>query len=341
MEFTLSSCSHADSSPKPATAAALVGQMIKRSLVPPKWNVSVRVVTMSEHREAALTLAHAFAADDYAKYLVDPGISAAEEKWKLHVDIMTYAVAAHCINGLVTTIGPDYDSVALWLPPGKDLDGWWTLFRSGLWRLNFQLSREGRKRYYDEILPLLHDTKAAVLGERDHDAWYLVYLGTKPNSQGRGYARSLLEDMTRRADRENRPIYLESSALANNVYYAKFGFEVKKEIYLQREQAPIRLSIMVREPRRGGGGQLLPPSSGSSNTILSSSSPVSVSVVSSPSTTSSTPSSSLPSSTMTMTIADSASSSSSSLSSLGVDDHDHGEGREKGTIMIAEEIKYA
>lgn len=84
------------------------------------------------------------------------------------------------------------------LPPGKDLDGWWTLLRSGLWRLNFQLSKEGKKRYYDEILPLLHDTKASVLGDRDHDAWYLVYLGTKPNSQGRGYARALLEDMIRR-----------------------------------------------------------------------------------------------------------------------------------------------
>lgn len=108
MELTVSSCSH--SRPKPA---ALVEQL-KRSLVPPKWKDSVRVVGMSEHREAALTLAHAFAADDYAQYLVDPGLSTAEDKWKLHVDIMTYAVAAHCINGLVTTIGPDYDSVALW-----------------------------------------------------------------------------------------------------------------------------------------------------------------------------------------------------------------------------------
>lgn len=93
---------------------------LKRSLVPPKWEESVRVLGMSECREAALSLAHAFAADEYAQYLVDPGDSAdgalisPEDKWKLHVDIMTYAVAAHCLGGLVTSIGPDYDCVGLW-----------------------------------------------------------------------------------------------------------------------------------------------------------------------------------------------------------------------------------
>jgi hypothetical protein len=205
---------------------------------------------MAECREAALTLAHAFAADDYARYLVDDcsgvggggggggvgggdvhgkvtnAVSAEEEdRWRLHVDILTYTVAAHCMSGLATAVGPECDSVALWyvqtvntpvfcctqkraltnsstvirrVPPGKQIDGWWTRLRSGMWRLYFQLSPEGKKRYFQEILPLLHDTKAAVLGDRDHDAWYLVYLGTKPSSQGRGYAARLLQDMMAR-----------------------------------------------------------------------------------------------------------------------------------------------
>jgi hypothetical protein len=108
----------------------------KRSLIPARWKEAVRVVGMSECREAALTLAHAFAADDYAQYLVDDnpgdmhmhmnmhhgrhrdgaggGISTEESKWKLHVDILTYTVASHCMSGLVTAVGPEYDSVALW-----------------------------------------------------------------------------------------------------------------------------------------------------------------------------------------------------------------------------------
>jgi ribosomal protein S18 acetylase RimI-like enzyme len=67
-----------------------------------------------------------------------------------------------------------------------------------MWRLYFTLSAEGRKRYFDEVLPLLHDTKAQVLGDRDREAWYLVFLGTKPNSQGRGYGKRLVEDGMRR-----------------------------------------------------------------------------------------------------------------------------------------------
>lgn len=51
------------------------------------------------------------------------------------------------------------------------------------------------------------------------------------------------------ADAENRPVYLESSSLANNAYYEKFGFVVKKDIFLKRGPAPVQLSIMVREPQ--------------------------------------------------------------------------------------------
>lgn len=44
-------------------------------------------------------------------------------------------------------------------------------------------------------MPLLHDTKNEVMGERESDCYYLVYIGTKPNARGRGYARKLIEDM--------------------------------------------------------------------------------------------------------------------------------------------------
>lgn len=84
------------------------------------------------------------------------------------------------------------------MPPGKNIDDWYTVLRSGMWRLYFQLSSEGRQRYYNELLPLLHDTKAEVLGERDENAYYLVYLGTKPHARGRGYARKLLQTMIAR-----------------------------------------------------------------------------------------------------------------------------------------------
>ena len=77
----------------------------------------VRVLSITEHEQAALCLAEAFVVDDVARYFIDTDdmTSYTEEyKYKLHCDILRYVTAAHCYKGIVTTIGPDYDAVALW-----------------------------------------------------------------------------------------------------------------------------------------------------------------------------------------------------------------------------------
>ena len=82
------------------------------------------------------------------------------------------------------------------MPPGKNMDDFYTIVRSGMWRLNYKLSEEGKKRFFGEFLPMLHDTKTEVLGERDDLSWYLVYVGTRPSGRGKGYARALIEQVT-------------------------------------------------------------------------------------------------------------------------------------------------
>lgn len=221
-----------------------------RSLSPESTD-SVRVVPISEFEHAAKCLSEAFAIDEVARYFVDTDDMASysdEYKYKLHCDIIRYLTAAHCYAGVVTTIGPDYDAVALWLHPGSDVDGFWTLLRSGLWRLYYKLSREGKARFFDEFMPLLHDTKRDVMGPRDDDSYYLVYLGSKPSARGKGYARKLIQDMTSKADAEGKAMYLESSAETNMAYYTKYGFVHKMDIQLERGPKPVKLHIMVREP---------------------------------------------------------------------------------------------
>lgn len=211
----------------------------------------VRVVSVAEYKEAALCLAEAFAEDDVARYFIDvPDREhwSEEAKWQLHLEILEYVTYAHCLKGLVTTVGPNYDAVALWMPPGKSNDDFLTILRSGMWRLNYKLSAEGKRRFFNEFLPLLHDAKHAVLGERDDDAWYLVYLGTKPTSRGKGYARKLMEHVTRQADVEGRPCYLESSNDVNPKIYRKMGFEECRRIHLQRAHENVSMDLMVRDP---------------------------------------------------------------------------------------------
>lgn len=79
------------------------------------------------------------------------------------------------------------------------MDDWLTCFLSGMWRFEygFKFSTEGYKRYFREYLPLLHKTQHEVLGHHDDQSWYLVYIGTKPEARGKGYARALIESVTK------------------------------------------------------------------------------------------------------------------------------------------------
>jgi len=77
----------------------------------------VRVVSVEDYKHAALSLAEAFKEDEVARYFVDTPDRAhwtEEQKWDLHCDIMDYITYAHCLKGMVTTIGADYGAVALW-----------------------------------------------------------------------------------------------------------------------------------------------------------------------------------------------------------------------------------
>lgn len=80
----------------------------------------VRRVTISEYKQAALSLAKAFADDDVSRYFThtpDRAHWSEAQRWQLHVEIMEYITYAHILKGLVLAIGPDFGCVALWLVP--------------------------------------------------------------------------------------------------------------------------------------------------------------------------------------------------------------------------------
>lgn len=210
--------------------------------------MSIRKLTVEDFEPAVKCITHCFESDQVDQYLSHcDGRSEAEAR-KLDEEIFGYIIYAHLMNGLVITIG-DFEGIACWMPPGKNMDDWWTILRSGMWRLNFRFGAEGRARYFNEFLPLLNETKSRVLGaERDQNSWYLVYLGTLPSARGKGYSRKLVEYVTAMADADFLYCYLESSAFENRAIYERFGFTYKDTIHLKRGQEPIPLEIMVREP---------------------------------------------------------------------------------------------
>ena len=169
----------------------------------------VRVVAPSQYKLAAACLADAFPKDEIVRYPIDTHDRehwSEAERFQLHQEAFEYITYAHCLQGLVTTTDENYGCVALWMPNGKNMDGWLTILRSGMWRLSYKLSTEGRKRFFDEFLPLLHMTKKEILGEREQETWYLVYIGTRSDCRRRGYAKTLIQHVTRKV-RSNVGVY--------------------------------------------------------------------------------------------------------------------------------------
>lgn len=167
----------------------------------------VRIVTTKDYKAAAVCLANAFSKDEVAGYFLDCPDTAQwsdERRWKLHAEIMDAVTYAHVKFGIVHAIGNptdgSYDAVALWMPPGTDMDSYLAMMRTGvLWKglaAFLKLSKEGRIRMFKEFLPLLGNTKIEVLKERDPSSWYLVYLGTHSRARGRGLAKKLVTKVT-------------------------------------------------------------------------------------------------------------------------------------------------
>jgi GNAT superfamily N-acetyltransferase len=253
-------------------ATATVKPLSTTNLTPlaevgPTFTLPEGVVKVQKHeyRAAAACLADAFSKDHVALYFIDcPDTEhwSESQKWALHVNILEYIVYAHLLNGLVIGVPSatnlpgeeqSFDAVALWMPPGANMDDLPTIIRSGLWRLYYQLSSEGRFRFFSEFFPLLHNSKEEVLGERDPETWYLVYIGTRETARGKGCAKKLIHAVTDKTDKEGRACYLESSNEINLMIYGKLGFELKKVIALERADQPIEMHVMVREPVNGKG----------------------------------------------------------------------------------------
>jgi hypothetical protein len=80
-------------------------------------NSGVRVLALHEWKEAAASLAEAFAEDHSCRYFThtpDTAHWTEEQRWQLHVNMMEYIVYAHLLKGLVVSAGPNYDCVGLW-----------------------------------------------------------------------------------------------------------------------------------------------------------------------------------------------------------------------------------
>lgn len=106
---------HAAIAPAPAPAPAATAT---------NSDNEVRVLTLSEWKEASRSLAEAFKDDHTSLYFThtpDRATWSEDQKWDLHVKVMEYITYAHLLKGLVVSAGPNYDCVGLWYPTPPSL----------------------------------------------------------------------------------------------------------------------------------------------------------------------------------------------------------------------------
>jgi len=59
---------------------------------------------------------------------------------------------------------------------------------------------------------------------------HLWFIGVHPSSQNKGIGSKLLMEVIKEAEAMQRPVYLETSTLANVGWYKKFGFKIYGEL---------------------------------------------------------------------------------------------------------------
>lgn len=174
------------------------------------------------------TLAAAFEDDPVFGWLIPFGVR--NRPRRLEAAFGSF-VRSYLRLGKPIYLAADGHSVALWSPPGK-------------WRLpNAEVIRETRSavKAFGRNLPLALRTLALIEGKhpRTPEHWYLGYLGTRPEQQGKGHGAELLNAMLTDCDKAGMPAYLESSNERNLTLYQRHGFEVVEQLHVPRGGPPI------------------------------------------------------------------------------------------------------
>lgn len=82
----------------------------------------------------------------------------------------------------------------------------------------------------DNIFNVTNREKAIKSNYPNEQVYYLWFIGVSMETQGKGIGSNLLSEIIKDADQKGRPIYLETSTVANLSWYQKFGFSIYNKL---------------------------------------------------------------------------------------------------------------
>lgn len=195
--------------------------------------MSVDVLSVSTDNVPAIGVSLAKAFHDDPVFEVLFGGSVPQDRAARFFEVMTHLQLRHQL--VFRTAGSE--AAAIWAPPEL-----WKTPVSAIIKNSPALVRVFGRRLFANlgVLSML---------EKHHPTaphYYLEFLGTAPEHQGKGFGGALLTPMLQRCDDEGVGAYLESSKESNLAFYGRFGFEVTEVI---THKAGVQQWLMWRKPR--------------------------------------------------------------------------------------------
>ncbi|KAF2209914.1 hypothetical protein CERZMDRAFT_99972 [Cercospora zeae-maydis SCOH1-5] len=139
---------------------------------------------------------------------------------------------AAAISDAVFQEADDWSCMAVWLKPGTKVVTLRAIVDPAFIRTVFKLGLGGLKRMLFEFSSKTEAVKKRQLKKRGIERfYYLFFIGTVEEQQGRGLAKMVVKRWQERCLQEGGvPIWLEATTPRNRDVYAKCGFEVVEEI---------------------------------------------------------------------------------------------------------------
>ncbi|MEH6650576.1 MAG: N-acetyltransferase [Motiliproteus sp.] len=145
------------------------------------------------------------------------------------------AFAGGAITAGSAYVTDNFESVALWFPPGEGPNE-----EKVIEILNSTVKEDTLK---DAIIMF----EAMDEFHPDEPCWYLPLIAVDPAHQGCGFGTELMKRALNRCDQDGLPAYLESTNPRNISLYERYGFEKMGEV--QTGSSPV-MTPMIRSPRK-------------------------------------------------------------------------------------------
>ncbi|KFY81584.1 hypothetical protein V500_11290 [Pseudogymnoascus sp. VKM F-4518 (FW-2643)] len=180
---------------------------------------------------AVAVLAPAFAEDPILTYVLNSLDPIARRAY-----LPTYFTALltqATLNGAFVFEHSNWESCLTVLPPGKKFENPFTLLQSGLVAMLRKVGLSCVKRMLGEFEGAVKRARKRGLA-RGELPYYIFFVGTRADCRGKGLGEGLLREVTERAGREGRSVWLEATTAISRRLFLRMGFVDVEEVVMGR-----------------------------------------------------------------------------------------------------------